>query len=347
MCVTAEGAITMAQFQGPLVVVHNGPAHADDVLAVAAWASGVVGNPRSGIHRCPAKVLRTRDQGVIDALRGRMGVTILDVGGKYDATSRSFGHHIKPVPARPDGLPYSSLGLLLLADCGETAADHPLVRHVDALDNGRQAPAPAWWPRYSEDPNGGSIAWVIHQANPVHVDGSPVEDREFDIRFGQMVELFMPLFGWDGSVIGEIMSPEVDRQLRAWHTEAAIASVASAARVKRIVSGGGVGPVLVLDQYEPKALDYLAQYAPGVLYCVYPGPGGKQWMVQQVPKELGSFVGRKPLPAAWAGLRDVAFQAATGVSDGVFCHPGRFIAGALSKVGATRLADKAVAEAAT
>ena len=79
--------------------------------------------------------------------------------------------------------------------------------------------------------------------------------------------------------------------------------------------------------HRDKALDTSTE-ADNLLYVVFPGPGGRQWMVQQVAKAVGSFEGRKPLPEAWAGLRDEAFAKATGVADGVFCHPGRFIGGA-------------------
>jgi uncharacterized UPF0160 family protein len=113
-------------------------------------------------------------------------------------------------------------------------------------------------------------------------------------------------------------------------------------RVENCVS---TDQVLVLDQYELAALDVLAakpREAGEVLYVVFPGPGGRQWMCQQVAAAKGSFAGRRPLPEKWAGLRDQAFAEMTGVEDGVFCHPGRFICGAKSREGALRLAALAV-----
>jgi uncharacterized UPF0160 family protein len=54
-------------------------------------------------------------------------------------------------------------------------------------------------------------------------------------------------------------------------------------------------------------------------------------------------VARKDLPLAWAGLRGVDLAAVCGVADAVFCHNGRFIAGAGSLEGALRMAELALA----
>lgn len=58
---------------------------------------------------------------------------------------------------------------------------------------------------------------------------------------------------------------------------------------------------------------------------------------------LGSFEMRLALPESWAGARDKELQEVTGVSDAVFCHTRRFIAGAGSLKGAKQLADLALA----
>jgi len=78
-----------------------------------------------------------------------------------------------------------------------------------------------------------------------------------------------------------------------------------------------------------------------LLYVVFPGERGG-YMLQQIPKETGSFEGRKPLPEAWAGLRDLDLRELTGVADATFIHPGRFCGGAESLDGTLRLAQLAV-----
>jgi uncharacterized UPF0160 family protein len=98
-----------------------------------------------------------------------------------------------------------------------------------------------------------------------------------------------------------------------------------------------------MDSFEPAADDVILKMGHGVqcLYTVYPDAKGV-WIVKQVPLKPHSFTGRKPLPEAWAGLRDADLAAVTGVPDATFCHNGRFIAGAKTKEGAVKLARLAV-----
>jgi uncharacterized UPF0160 family protein len=71
-------------------------------------------------------------------------------------------------------------------------------------------------------------------------------------------------------------------------------------------------------------------------------PNGN-WMVDAMPRAPGSYATHLPLPAAWAGLRDAALAAATGVPDAVFVHPQRFVGGARSRAGALAIAQQAIA----
>jgi len=119
----------------------------------------------------------------------------------------------------------------------------------------------------------------------------------------------------------------------------AIAEEAAKSVVRKAIATT-VGPVLQLDAYVDWR-ETVAQEGPGILFVVFTNPEGTH-MIQQVPKALGSFEGRKQLPAEWAGLRGDELVKVTGVADAVFCHNGRFIAGAQSREGALRLAKLAV-----
>jgi len=315
------------------IVTHDGPRHADEVMALAR---AVAGSPT------PVSVFFTRDP----VLLGQDGPTFVDVGGVHDPARHRYDHHQGGV-ARADGLPYSSFGLM----SPEDEKDHPLVRHIDALDNGKVEPPPAWWPAMSAEPKGDSIAWAVHEANPANLDGSPVTDCQFEERALDMINLFSLVFEWDGSIktaagdLAEVVE-HIQDQLRVWHAEAKAAKAASAARVRALLSTASRG-VLVLAQFETAALDVLAeQPADGPLYVVFPGPGGRQWMLQQVAVARGSFQGRKPLPETWAPsgkrLGQAELATVTGVPDAVFCHVGRFIAGAGSCEGALSMARLAV-----
>ena len=84
-----------------------------------------------------------------------------------------------------------------------------------------------------------------------------------------------------------------------------------------------------------------------ILYVVYPSLRGG-WCLQQVPVSKDDFfTGKKPLPEAWAGLRekdlhDVLNHAEITNGPSLFCHGGRFIAGAETLQGIAIMANMAV-----
>ena len=111
------------------VVTHNGPFHADDVLAWALLSAFVD----------PDFVpIRTRDEAVI-----AKGHIVFDVGGEYDPSRARFDHH--QLKYKGD---FSSAGMVLDWLISEEKLDKGaglflktrLVDYVDAVDNGRQMP---------------------------------------------------------------------------------------------------------------------------------------------------------------------------------------------------------------
>ena len=56
----------------------------------------------------------------------------------------------------------------------------------------------------------------------------------------------------------------------------------------------------------------------------------------------GSFVSRKPLPAAWRGIRNDELDAITGIQGCVFVHASGFIGGHKTYQGALAMARKAL-----
>jgi uncharacterized UPF0160 family protein len=103
--------------------------------------------------------------------------------------------------------------------------------------------------------------------------------------------------------------------------------------------------VVVLDRKLPWEKAVFESGLDTVLFAIYPNDEGTTWYCRTVPPEPGSFGQRLPLPAAWGGLRDEAFSAASGVPDGVFCHPSLFICAARSRESVLALARKAIAAA--
>ena len=51
------------------------------------------------------------------------------------------------------------------------------------------------------------------------------------------------------------------------------------------------------------------------------------------------------LPESWAGKKDEELQQASGVSDAIFCHRGRFMAVAKTYEGVLKMAEIALLEA--
>ncbi|QST02083.1 MYG1 family protein (plasmid) [Pontibacillus sp. ALD_SL1] len=92
-----------------------------------------------------------------------------------------------------------------------------------------------------------------------------------------------------------------------------------------------VGPLLDLDKKED------------IQFVIYPDDT-EGYRLQVVPKRVGTFDPRKTLPPAWAGKNGTELNALTGIQDGIFCHAGLFIAGALSIESTYHLGQIAVRE---
>lgn len=323
---------------GVNAVTHSGNFQADDVFAAARLAS---------TSKIPFNIFRTRDEEYLTKWKEDASVTVFDVGGEYDVSLRNFDHHQRPRPERLSGLPWSSFGLITTP---EQNPDSMLCCHIDSIDNGVKGyPAPKSWQRVIDivgkeckiDFNGKppSIGWLIHMCNPCHLDGSKVQLQEFNIRFEVLVNfLIEKVFDENG-----FEKPFCEREVAEFFIPYVLFSKyceeASRNRVKSVIDECN-SEVIVLDQYEPAALDVVAEGDNGILYVVYPGP--TNWMVQQVAAKPGSFEGRKPLPKEWSGKRGKELAEITGVEDAVFCHTGCFIGGADSKEGAVKLAELAV-----
>lgn len=294
------------------VVTHNGVFHADDVFAVATLqlVFGVEG----------LRVTRTRDPKVIETAD-----IVIDVGAISDPSRGRFDHHQKGrAGARASGVLFSSFGLVW-AHYGETlcdsiaaaaAVDRSLVAPIDATDNGQslyEGGKPVF-----VDVAGYSVSSAISSFNPTWL-----EEKDFDGAFIRAVDFARSI------LLREIASVKAERAARG-----ALLRAIDRARAE-------CDPrLLVLDRCCPWA-ETVISAAPEALFVVFPSETGT-WMVQAVNTAVGSFDLRRPLPEAWAGLRDEEFRKVSGVPDGVFCHPGKFICGAETREGALRLAELAL-----
>jgi uncharacterized UPF0160 family protein len=112
-----------------LVATHDGPFHADDVMAFAMIRT---------FFDAAATVVRTRDLGRIAGAD-----VVIDVGGVYDPPTRRFDHHQTAYQG-----PWSAAGMVLewLTTEGHVATAlggvlrRDVMDYLDAVDNGRVAP---------------------------------------------------------------------------------------------------------------------------------------------------------------------------------------------------------------
>lgn len=116
----------------PLIVAtHDGPFHADDVMALALVRA---------FCDAEAIVVRTRDKATIASAD-----IAIDVGGAYDLPTRRFDHHQSSYQG-----PLSAAGMVLDWLIREERIPHALgerlrtgvMLYLDDVDNGRTAPSP-------------------------------------------------------------------------------------------------------------------------------------------------------------------------------------------------------------
>lgn len=312
------------------IVTHSGPFHADDVVGTAVIK----------FLFPQANIIRTRDKDILDVHVDRTGSAVIDVGGRSDPFLDNYDHHQKEGGGlRANGCPLAAAGLVwscwgdtyvsrLFPKLGwkdwkaiASKVDTELMQFIDAVDNGALAPNPAKL-KSGESIKGCSISTLVHMQNP-----SNGSEGDFLLVFLETVEL-----------VGALLRRVVLSIAAKYLGETQVRETITAHLAKE-----DQDPVLVLDEHAESWQSLICQLDPSgtLLYAVFKAPDGT-WMVQQAPISESSFEGRKPLPEAWAGLRDQEMQGVTQVADAVFCHRGRFICGAKSKEGALALAKLAV-----
>ena len=288
------------------VATHNGLFHADDVFAIAALK-----------RLFKVEVSRTRDRAVMERSDLRV-----DVGGKNNPDSGDFDHHMPGgAGTRENGIPYAAFGLVWrefgVQICGGNSAiayhlERRLVQSIDAKDCGYSI---------SKDIVEGAMVYsvnnVVSSFNPTWM-----ETGENGAAFDQAVE-------FAGALLERELAYCTSLVVARDEVDAAIAR----AEDKRVI---------VLDRFCPWNGPVFRQEES--LYVIYPDGFGNGWRLQGVAVEFGSRILRKPLPASWAGKEKEELAELTGVPDAIFCHRGRFIAGAESKEGIMKLVRIALAQ---
>ncbi len=284
------------------IATHNGKFHSDDVFGVALLTSLFP----------DAEIVRSRDQAVLDACD-----IVLDVGGSYDPDKERFDHHMPGgAGTRPNGILYSAFGLIWQKYGAEFCGDKEVAERLfegfvssfDAYDNGQTT-----YKITTPDARVVQLQDLFDKyLNPNTDESSELED--YDREFMKSVELAKL-----------ILDRVVKRKKAEVRSERLFYDQWQASPDKRYV---------VLDQYATAG--DIAEQMPELLYYVYQSPA-KDWRVQGMRVSKESYDTKKPLPAAWAGLKDEEFKKVSGVADARFCHNALYLCGAESKEGAIKL----------
>ena len=297
----------------PLLVTHSGTFHLDDAFAYAVLKLAL-GLSAPGLDHT---LTRTRDRQVIERAD-----FVWDVGNIHDPALGRFDHHQRGAPVRDDGVPLSAAGLIW--QCyGEVAVtallgqdtpvslvgavavefDRDVVHRMDEIDNGIKDP---------EDSLG--LSSLVADCNlPWDSTGIGNQDAED------------AAFGCASVVVARFLYHRVIAVRARLDAEAVVLAACAAASDPRLLELGRKMPWH----------DIVRRHGLPVFLSVYPVPDGN-WVIDAMPDGLSGYC--LPLPAAWAGLRDEALVAVTGVDDAVFVHPPRFLGVAASRTGALAMA---------
>lgn len=291
-----------------------------------------------------ASIVRTRNPDVLKDLD-----VVIDVGGVYDPSTNRFDHHQRgfeeifghgfATKLSSAGLVYKHYGKQIVAALVGLPADHPDVHTVylavyksfmegiDAIDNGINqwdSDAP---PKYL---NNTHLSARVGRLNP---DWN--EDQSDDTSMQRFQKAMV--------LTGEEFLESVQYYAKSWLPARGFVKESLEQRFQIDPSGA----VVKLTHYCPWK-EHLHQLEEElgcqgqVLYVVYEDDREKKWRVQAMSAAPGSFQSRKPLPAAWRGLRDEELSAASGIPGGVFVHASGFIGGNATLEGAVEMARKAL-----
>ncbi|MDP2641950.1 MAG: MYG1 family protein, partial [bacterium] len=229
-------------------------------------------------------------------------------------------HHMpEGAGTRENGIPYASFGLVW-KEFGEKLAggkreaeiiDKHLIQTIDAYDNGV------------------AVSEYIFKGV-----------KEYTI--GDFFNSYMTSIGTNSDVLYKIFMENVE-----------IAKGLLSREILR-AKERAIGEDIVIKHYENSSDKRLVELPreglpweslanfPEPLYVLYPRRDG-HWgirAISDITKPFGYC--RKPLPAQWAGKAGGELQKATGVPDAIFVHSKRFMAAAMNKEAALKLAEMAL-----
>lgn len=285
-----------------LVGTHDGPFHADDVMAYAILCRALG----------EIKLIRTRDERALSECD-----VLIDVGGEYDPFIGRFDHHMTNPPRRPCGAHYSSAGLVwhqygiqVVANVIKDMVSHPsrvkdlvdmeIIEHIDAYDNGVYT---------SGYPFSSAIASYV----PLSSTTEGVNNAFFEA----------------GIMCGKVLENIIQRHAFLLRQEKAIKSADSK----------NCRGVMVLEDpfFSPQMVSLFDLKSKAV---VFPSQGRKKWTARLFKKKKSRTWIK--YPNSWLGKKGQDLVAASGIEGADYCHPKGFLAVARTKEAALAMAETAI-----
>ena len=294
------------------VVTHSGRFHADDAFAVATIFLLL---KRRGI-----KVIRTRDEKII-----KTADYAIDVGRAYDPKTNRFDHHQQGgAGERKNSIPYAAFGLvwktfgrkLCNSERIAGAIDRKLVQPIDAGDNGVDIYSPLYpflCPYTINDVIGNFSQTGLTLKNDKRLSESFLEAVAF---------------------AENIIKKEIHNERENEKMDRLIEKTYRSTKDKRIIIFNDM-------KVGKRAIDVLHKFKKP-LFVILPDQKKTAWYVTAVRTNPPSYKIRALLPRTWAGKHGNELKDVTGVTDVIFCHNKRFVAGTKSKKGSLALSQLAI-----
>lgn len=285
-------------------VTHSGTMHADDVFATAFLE----------LYKKDIKLLRTS------------GIDAKDYKNKiiYDIGYGEFDHHMKDVKVRPNGVKYSSFGLLweeygkkyLKQEKIENVDEifdyivKDFVEQIDAIDNGQ-------FPKIEASYKVKTLSDIFKLFNP-----KTFSKEETDKQFIKAVK------------VAKILLEEEILQ--------AITKVKANKIIIELLKKNNEKQYLILNEYLPFEETILnEELGKNILFVIYPSTRGG-YAIKTLPKSNEDRSSRMLFPSSWKGLRDEELEEKSKIKGLIFCHNSLFIATATSLDTAIEVVNKVI-----
>jgi len=311
-----EETQVLSDCDAAFIATHHGQFHCDEVVAIAMLKT------LPEYEKLP--VVRTRDQKIIDR-----ATVVVDVGSVYEPKNFRFDHHQntfqdtypeREIRLSSAGLVYKHFGKQVIeAISGEQVTDAVVTKvydnfimEVDAIDNGVEAAAELKYRIHT------GLSMRVRRCNTSWLEASPPEVE--NARFKEAL-----------LICAQEILDQIRGVVKIW---------LPARKIVEEAFGKGDQEIIVLPRccpWQEHLFDLEGGENKTAKYVVFED-SRNGWRVQAVPKDLGSFHNRLPLPKPWRGQRDDEVSKISGIDGCIFVHASGFIGGNATKEGAMEMA---------